>query len=243
MLYNVFQSTRHHKSAPFPWGHLHSNEIHVPWTHPTQHLNLHLWAHWRHLANMIELVLPSAHPSPQTKQQINRFSHFCTAHGRVSSGTLASCGEYDCTCAQWHHLANTNECVLLSAHPTPQPKWQIDQFSCFCTTHYKKSLYFTMGDPFSKNCPFSWWIWTPHLLHDSLSQSELTIQTVSRSVQLLFVQMTAECPYTLQCDAPFPPQDCPFPWGIWTTWFLSLPQSSTQTASRSVQPFLQGSLV
>ena len=32
----------------------------------------------------------------------------------------------------------------------------------------------------------------------------------------VFAHMTAECPYTLQWDAPFPPQNCPFPWGIWT---------------------------
>jgi len=32
--------------------------------------------HWRNLANTIELVLPSAHPSPQPKRQINQFSHF-----------------------------------------------------------------------------------------------------------------------------------------------------------------------
>jgi len=33
---------------------------------------------------MIELVLPSAHPSPRPKRQIDRFSRFCTAHGRMS---------------------------------------------------------------------------------------------------------------------------------------------------------------
>jgi len=44
--------------------------------------------HWRNLANTIELVLvlPSANPSPQLKRQIDRFSHFCTVHSRVSSG-------------------------------------------------------------------------------------------------------------------------------------------------------------
>jgi len=40
-------------------------------------------AHWRQLANKIQLVLPSAHPSSQHKLHINRFSHFCTAHGTV----------------------------------------------------------------------------------------------------------------------------------------------------------------
>jgi len=45
-------------------------------------------AHWRHLANTIELVLPSAHPSPQSKRQIDRFSRFCTAHGKKSYSLL-----------------------------------------------------------------------------------------------------------------------------------------------------------
>ena len=39
---------------------------------------------WRHLANTTELVLPSTNSSPQPKRQTNRFSHFCTAHGRKS---------------------------------------------------------------------------------------------------------------------------------------------------------------
>jgi len=43
-------------------------------------------AHWCHLANTTELVLPLAHPSPQPKRQIDRFNHFCTDHGTVSSG-------------------------------------------------------------------------------------------------------------------------------------------------------------
>ena len=33
-------------------------------------------AYWRHLAYTLELVRPSAHPSPQPKQQIDRLSHF-----------------------------------------------------------------------------------------------------------------------------------------------------------------------
>ena len=37
---------------------------------------------WRHLANTIELVLPSSHSSSQPKRHIDRFDRFCTAHGR-----------------------------------------------------------------------------------------------------------------------------------------------------------------
>jgi len=62
----------------------------------------------------------------------------------------------------------------------------------------------------------------------------------------VFAQMTAQCAYTLQWDASSPPQNCPFPWGNWTTsntWFPGPTWVLNQTASRSVQPFLQGSLV
>ena len=53
--------------------------------------------HWRHLANTIELVLPSAHLSPQPKRQIDRFSRFCIAHSRKSLYTL-----------QWTPLSSKN---------------------------------------------------------------------------------------------------------------------------------------
>jgi len=62
----------------------------------------------------------------------------------------------------------------------------------------------------------------------------------------VFAQITAESPYTLQWDTTFPLKIALFHGGIWTpsnTWFLGLTRGSTQTAPRSVQPFLQGSLV
>jgi len=52
--------------------------------------------------------------------------------------------------AHWRRLANMIELVLPSARPSPQPKRQIDQFSSLCTVHGRKSLYFTMDDPFPK---------------------------------------------------------------------------------------------
>jgi len=52
--------------------------------------------------------------------------------------------------AHWHQLVNTNELVHSLAHSSPQPKWQIDRFSHFCTAHGRKSLYFIMGAPFPK---------------------------------------------------------------------------------------------
>jgi len=56
--------------------------------------------------------------------------------------------------ADWRHLANTIELMLLSAHPSPQRKRQIDRFSHFCTAHGRKSLYFTLCVPIPQNCPF-----------------------------------------------------------------------------------------
>jgi len=56
-----------------------------------------------------------------------------------------------------------------------------------------------------------------------------------------------ECPYTLQWDAHSPPKICPFPWRDLDPHLicgsLVQPKSWTRTTARSVQPFLQGSLV
>ena len=105
--------------------------------------------------------------------------------------------------AHWRHLANTTELVLPSAHPSPQPKRQIDQFSRFCTAHGTKSLYFTVGAPFAKSFLFPRGIWTP-ILHvipwaHPNPQPKRHLNQFSH-----FAQMTAECPYTLQWNAPFP---------------------------------------
>jgi len=69
--------------------------------------------------------------------------------------------------------------------------------------------------------------------------------SISSGCSSVFAQITAQCPYTLQWDAPFPSK-LPLPKGIWTHLIrgsLSWPEPSTQTGPRSVQPFLQGSLV
>jgi len=165
----------------------------------------------------------------------------------VSSGTLAPPGEYNWNCVHWHHLTNTIELVLPSAHPSPQPKWQINRFSCFCTAHGRKSLYFTMGDPFPKNCPFPWggeyeppsntWFSGPIKVHNPKG-----ISTDSA----VFAQTTAECPNTLQWDTPSPLKIAPSHGGSGPHLIhgsLGPPESSTQTASQLLQAFSQGSLV
>ena len=62
------------------------------------------------------------------------------------------------------HLANRIELVLPSAHPSPQPKRQVDQFSRSYTAHGRKSLYLTMDAPSPVIAPSHEGIWTPVLL-------------------------------------------------------------------------------
>jgi len=103
--------------------------------------------------------------------------------------------------AHWRHLANMIELVLPSAHPSPQPKRQIDRFSRLCTAHVRESLYFTTGNSFPQNCPFPCGIWTPSntLFLEPIEAYNPNGTSIGSAV---FVQMTAECPYTLQSDAP-----------------------------------------
>jgi len=75
-----------------------------------------------------------------------------------------------------------------------------------------------------------------HLIHDSLSRTEPTIQTASRSVQLFSHRWPQSVPI-LYNGTPLSPQNWPFPWGSGPHLSLGQPESSTQMASRSVQPF------
>jgi len=66
-------------------------------------------AHWRHLANTIELVLPSVHltrlRNPNGKSIASAVFAQLTA---VWSGTLAPPCQYDWTCTHWRQLSNTS---------------------------------------------------------------------------------------------------------------------------------------
>jgi len=91
-----------------------------------------------------------------------------------------------------------------------------------------------------QNCPFLWgirtlsnsWFFEPD---QADNPNDITIGSA------VFAQVTAEYPYTLHRDAPFPPQNCPFPWGDLDFHLihgsLGPLESSTQMAFRSVQPF------
>ena len=84
----------------------------------------------------------------------------------------------------------------------PQPKRQINQFGRFCTSHGRKSLYFTMGTHSPKLIHLVWDL-DPHLTHDSLSQTKPPIQTASQSVQL-FSHIWPHSVAILYNGRPFP---------------------------------------
>jgi len=148
-------------------------------------------------------------------------------------GTLAPPGEYDWNCASFGLLESTTK----TANGLVQP---------FCTAYGRKCLYFTMGAPIHQNCPFPWGIWTPHVTQDALGQCEPTTQTAPRSVQPCLYRWPQSVPILFCLFPPQNPQNCSLP-----CWHrphvihdsLGPPQSGTQMATWSFQPFLQGSLV
>jgi len=102
-------------------------------------------AHWRHLANTIQLVLPLAHPSPQPIRQIDCFSHSCTTCGRVSSSTLMPSGEYDWTHAFFGPPNSTTQTV----------NWLVQQF---LHRSWQKVPILYNRRPLPQNCSFPWGI-------------------------------------------------------------------------------------
>jgi len=146
-----------------------------------------IWAHWCHLANTVELVLPSTLES--TTQMANRS-------------------------------------VQLFLHSS----WQSVVECIGATTEI-------VHNGFIWRIWLNWCFLRPTRVHNPDGKSiGSTIST----------QLTAECPYTLQWHTP-PSSKLPLPIGgsgpHLTHGSLGPPESSTQMASRSVQPFLQGSLV
>jgi len=142
--------------------------------------------------------------------------------------------------AYWRHLANTIELVHPWAHSSPQPKWQIDQFSHFCIAHGRKSRYIKIGAPVPQNCPFPWVDLDP--IKHMIPWTNLSPQpkwhldwfsrfcTDSRRVSLYF------------SGSPLPPLELSLPMGDLDPHLihgsLGPPKSSTQMASRSLQTYI-----
>jgi len=140
-------------------------------------------AHWRSLANMIELVLSVVHPSPQRKWQIDWFGRFCIALGRVSSGMPGHIlFPNNCPFAWWI-------CTSYLVHNFLGPYKLITQTTSRSVRPFLHSsppsipvLY--NGTPlFQKNAPFPWGELDLHLIHNCLGPPECSTQTVSWSVQ------------------------------------------------------------
>jgi len=91
--------------------------------------------------------------------------------------------------------------------------------------------------------PSPWDICTPSNAWFLGPTRVFTHEMTSRSVLPFFSQLTVECPITLQWAGKVPPKIAPYPWGSGTHLTHGTqgpPESSSQTASRSVQPFLYG---
>ena len=105
----------------------------------------------------IELVHHSAHSSPQSKRQMDRFSRFCTAYGgKCLYFTMGAHIHQNCPFPWGICASHVTRDVMLSAHTSLQPKRHLDRFSRLCTDDHGVSLLFTMVCLFPpKNCPFS----------------------------------------------------------------------------------------
>jgi len=156
----------------------------------------------------------------------------CTAHGRMSSGTLAPPGEYDWNCAQWCHLANTIELLLLSAHPSPQTQTANRPVQPLLHSSQQKVPILCSGRPFSPKFPL--------LMGDVdplLGPVQTHNQRASWSVQLFSHRWQQSVPM-LYNGMPLTPSKLPLPMGDMDPTLmcgsLGPSESSTQTASRSV---------
>jgi len=157
-----------------------------------------MWAHWRHLANTIELVLPSAHPSPQPKRQVDRFSRFWAAHGSVVGYTGATWQIRLNLCFIWptrvHNINGKSISAAVSA-----------QLRAESHLHWE-----TLAPKISPSHAAS----GPHLIHDSLAiLSPQSKRHHDRFSYFLSGDRRVSLYFTM--GASFP-KNCPFLWGIWT---------------------------
>jgi len=75
---------------------------------------------------------------------LNRFSHFCTYHGRVSSGTMAPPGEYDWTFASLGPPESTTQTANRSVQPFLHSSLQIAESSQLYNGHFIWYYNFTL---------------------------------------------------------------------------------------------------
>jgi len=163
-------------------------------------------------------MLPWAHLCPNPKWHLHQFSRFCTAHGRESLDFTVGWAFFPLKLP-----------FPIGGSELPSDTWFLGQPESLTQTTcrlvqpflHSSSLCFTVGRPFlPQNCIFPLGIWTQSI-HDSLGPSEPSMQMASQLVHS-FLHSSSQS-VTLYNGPPFPPNNCPFPWGIWTpsnTWFL-----------------------
>jgi len=139
--------------------------------------------------------------------------------------------------ARWSQCTPpSNTCFLgpIWVH-TPQAPRSVQPFS-----HSSRQKVLTMDGSFSpQNCPCTWGSGCPSNTCFR-GPSPLSIPFTISISSAVFAQIMAESLYTWQWVAPFPLKIVPSHGGIWTSsnrWVLG---PTSQTASWSVQPFLQG---
>jgi len=140
-------------------------------------------AHWRHLANTIELLHPLAHLSPHPKRQIDRFSRLLTAHCRKSLYFTMS-ASFPQKCPFPLGDLDPIQFMIPWAQLSPQPKRHHHQFSRFCAVDDSRVSPFAMGRPFPSKLPLFMGDVDLHLIYDSLGPPDSSTKTASRSVQL-----------------------------------------------------------
>jgi len=116
-------------------------------------------AHWRHVANTIELVHPSAHSSPEPKRQMDRFSRFYTAYSRKCLYfTMGAPIHQNCPFPSGIWTSHVTHDALSPCEPTTQTA--LDRFSRVCTDYRRVSLYWFACSPL-KIVPSHVGVWTP----------------------------------------------------------------------------------
>jgi len=145
-------------------------------------------------------------PESTTKQQIHRFSRFCTAHGKKSlhftMGNLSpkispSHGDLDVHLI--YHSFGHSEITIQMAWRSIQPfshRWP----QSVPTLYYGRPFPQKLPLPMEGSGPHLTWFLEPIRVHNP---NGISIGSA------IFAQMTAES--LLQWNAPFPSQNCPFP--------------------------------
>ena len=177
-------------------------------------------------------------PEPITRTASRSVQPFLHSSRQNVIGHARACYSSKNCFFDWGISTPSNACFL-EAHMSPKPKRHLDLFCRFRTAAQCRRT--CRGMPFApQNCPFPWKSGPPSNTW-FLGSTRLSIPNGISIDSVVFTQLTAECPYTLQRAATYP-KNLPIPMGHLGPHLihgsLDRPGPTAQTASRSVQPFL-----